>query len=80
MPHYFQFFQDFKKHEERFNIKSAVEKLKIPFLIIHGSKDNSVLPGEGENLFSWSKSGEIHLDFHKVELPHVDGSFHLKLK
>ena len=68
MPHYFQFFQDFKKHEERFNIKSAVEKLKIPFLIIHGSKDNSVLPGEGENLFSWSKAGEIQI---------IEGSDHV---
>ena len=68
MPHYFQFFQDFKKNEERFNIKSAVEKLKIPFLIIHGSKDNSVLPGEGENLFSWSKSGEIQI---------IEGSDHV---
>ena len=68
MPHYFQFFQDFKKHEERFNIKSAVEKLKIPFLIIHGSKDSSVLPAEGENLFSWSKSGEIQI---------IEGSDHV---
>ena len=68
MPHYFQFFQDFKKNEERFNIKSAVEKLKIPFLIIHGSKDNSVLLEEGENLFSWSKSGEIQI---------IEGSDHV---
>ena len=68
MPHYFQFFQDFKKHEERFNIKSAVEKLKIPFLIIHGSKDSSVLPAEGENLFLWSKSGEIQI---------IEGSDHV---
>ena len=68
MPHYFQFFQDFKKNEERFNIKSAVEKLKIPFLIIHGSKDSSVLPAEGENLFLWSKSGEIQI---------IEGSDHV---
>jgi pimeloyl-ACP methyl ester carboxylesterase len=68
MPHYFQFYQDFKKNEERFNIKSAVEKLKIPFLIIHGSKDTSVLPEEGENLFSWSKSGEIQI---------IEGSDHV---
>ena len=68
MPHYFQFYQDFKKNEERFNIKSAVEKLKIPFLIIHGSKDTSVLLKEGENLFSWSKAGEIQI---------IEGSDHV---
>jgi pimeloyl-ACP methyl ester carboxylesterase len=59
MPHFFQFFEDFKKNEARFNIKSAVEKLKVPYLIIHGSNDTSVLPIEGENLFSWNKQNKI---------------------
>ena len=59
LPHFFQFFEDFKKNEARFNIKSAVEKLKVPYLIIHGSNDTSVLPIEGENLFSWNKQNKI---------------------
>ena len=59
MPHFFQFFEDFKKNESRFNIKNAVENLEIPYLIIHGSNDTSVLPLEGENLFSWNKKNKI---------------------
>jgi dienelactone hydrolase len=42
MPHYFQFYEDFEKHEERFDIKSSVERLNIPFLIIHGKEDETV--------------------------------------
>jgi len=56
MPHFFQFYHDFKKNEERFNIKNAVKNLKIPFLVVHGDKDNSVLPFEGDDLHSWSKN------------------------
>ena len=59
MPHFFQFFEDFKKNESRFNVKNAVENLEIPYLIIHGSNDTSVLPLEGENLFSWNKKNKI---------------------
>ena len=50
MPHFYQFYLDFKKNEDRYNIKTAVDNLKIPFLIIHGDNDNSVLPIRGEQL------------------------------
>ena len=39
MPHYFQFFEDFIANENRLTIKRAVENLKIPHLIIHGTND-----------------------------------------
>jgi dienelactone hydrolase len=42
MPHYFQFFEDFERHEERFHILNAVSQLKIPYLIIHGHNDETV--------------------------------------
>lgn len=59
MPHFFQFYLDFKKNEERFNIKTAVKNLKIPFLIIHGDNDSSVLPCEGDDLHSWNKNSKF---------------------
>ena len=37
-------------------IKNAVKNLKIPFLVVHGDKDSSVLPFEGDDLHSWSKN------------------------
>jgi len=59
MPHFFQFYKDYKKNEDRLNVQSAVENLKIPYLVIHGTDDQSVLPFEGENLFSWNKKNKI---------------------
>ena len=61
MPHFFQFYEDFKKNEDRFNIKSAVEKLKIPYLIFHGQKDVGVLPDEGKKMKSWNSTNELKL-------------------
>ena len=59
MPHFFQFYLDFKKNEERFNIKTAVKNLKIPFLVIHGDNDKSVLQNEGRDLHSWNKNSKF---------------------
>ena len=59
MPHFFQFYKDFKENEKRLNVQSAVENLKIPYLVIHGTNDQSVLPFEGENLFSWNKKNKM---------------------
>ena len=59
MPHYFQFFKDFLKNESKFKIESAVGKLSIPYLVVHGEKDTSVLPKNGESLFSWNRKNEI---------------------
>lgn len=53
MPHYIQFYEDFIANEEKFNIESAVKKIDIPFLIIHGDKDTSVNIKEAENLHQW---------------------------
>ena len=59
MPHFFQFYKDFKKNEARLNVQSAVENLKIPYLVVHGTNDQSVLPFEGDNLFSWNKKNKM---------------------
>ena len=59
MPHFFQFYLDFKKNEKRFNIQSAVQNLKIPFLVIHGDNDKSVLQNEGRDLHSWNKNSKF---------------------
>jgi len=61
MPHFFQFYEDFKKNEGRLNIKSAVENLQIPYLIVHGQKDLGVLPAEGKKLMSWISTAQLKL-------------------
>ncbi len=63
MPHYFQFYTNFKENEARLTIKYAAQKLSIPHLIIQGEKDDVVLPVEALNLHSWNpKSSLVVID------------------
>ena len=61
MPHFYQFYEDFVKNKERFNVKKAAENLKIPQLIIHGDADTSVLIDEAENLHKWNPKSEYQI-------------------
>ncbi len=61
MPHFYQFYQDFQKNEQRLNIQKATINLKIPFLIIHGNKDTSVSIKEAENLHKWNPKSSFKI-------------------
>tara|TARA_R110002050_G_scaffold243115_2_gene379544 strand:- start:38506 stop:39348 length:843 start_codon:yes stop_codon:yes gene_type:complete len=68
MPHYYQFYENFIKNEERLTIKRAVTNLTIPHLIIHGNNDTSILIGEAENLHKWNPNSKLKL---------IEGSNHV---
>ncbi len=59
MPLYYQFYEDFKRNEQRFNIKRAVENLNIPYLIIHGTKDETIPFHEAQNQHQWGKTSTL---------------------
>jgi pimeloyl-ACP methyl ester carboxylesterase len=61
MPHFYQFYEDFTKNKERFNVKKATENLEIPYLIIHGDADTSVLIEEAESLHKWNSKSEYQI-------------------
>jgi pimeloyl-ACP methyl ester carboxylesterase len=61
MPHYYQFYEDFIRNKDRFDIKNAIENLNIPNLIIHGSNDTSVSIKEAENLHQWGKKSQFKI-------------------
>lgn len=61
MPHYFQFFEDFEKNENRFDIQYAAQHLEKPFLIIQGSDDDAVRDKEAFLLHEWCKTSELIL-------------------
>ena len=61
MPHFYQFYLDFKENETRLNIQKAVENLKIPQLIIHGDKDTSVPIDEGKKIHSWNAESQFEI-------------------
>ncbi|RCS26046.1 alpha/beta fold hydrolase [Polaribacter sp. WD7] len=61
MPHFYQFYLNFKENSERLNIQNAVENLTIPYLIIHGNKDDAVFVEEAENLKKWNPNAQLEI-------------------
>jgi len=61
MPHYYQFYKDFKENEDRLHIKSAEEQLNIPHLIIHGDNDTSISINEAKELHQWNPKSELEI-------------------
>ncbi|WP_111683294.1 alpha/beta hydrolase family protein [Winogradskyella tangerina] len=61
MPHYYQFYEDFKANEERLHIASAEKRLQLPHLIIHGDNDPSVKIDEGKALHQWNPNSQFRI-------------------
>jgi len=73
MPMYFQFYESCKANKDRIDIKKAVESIKIPQLIIHGSEDPTVKLSEAKNLKKWNPDSQLHII---KGADHVLGAFH----
>lgn len=61
MPHKIQFLNDYLENKEKLNIENAARSLKIPTLIIHGTKDESVDISAAENLNKWIVNSKLLL-------------------
>lgn len=61
LPHYFQFFEDYKNKEERLDVEKASKKIDIPTLIIHGSSDESVGMAHSKKLHEWIGNSELKI-------------------
>lgn len=59
MPHYYQFYEDFKANEDRLHIATALKKITIPTLIIHGNKDSSIAVQEAEEMHQWATHSQL---------------------
>ena len=59
MPHYFQFFEDFKNNEHRFDVERSMEMAKAHVLIIHGTNDESVNVKNAEHLHILNPNSEL---------------------
>ena len=70
---YYQFYENCQENKKRIDIKSAVEKLEIPQLIIHGSDDPTVKIVEAKNLKRWNEHAELSII---KGADHVFGGFH----
>lgn len=61
MPHFYQFYENFKANESRLNIQQAVRNLKIPLLIIHGDQDSSIDIKEAHQIHSWKPNSDLKI-------------------
>lgn len=61
MPHYYQFFEDFKNDEHRFDVERSMEMAKAHVLIIHGTNDESVSVKNAEHLHILNPNSELYL-------------------
>jgi len=59
MPHFYQFYENFKENEERLNIQKAVEKIAIPQLVIHGDKDSAIAIDEAHKIHFWNANSVL---------------------
>lgn len=59
MPLYLQFYETMQAHRERLNVLKAAKQLGIPFLIIHGTKDEAVDLKDAEELHRACKHSEL---------------------
>ncbi len=58
MPIYYQIYEDYMQHTERFSIENAVKQIKKPFIAIHGNLDETV-PFQNLQLFkTWNNHVE----------------------
>src|SRR5690606_22306889 len=53
MPHYFQFYEDYKANEDRFSVQYSAQHLEKPMLIIQGTDDAAVKDKEAYLLHEW---------------------------
>lgn len=61
LPHYIQFYEDFKANEHRFTIKRAVQDLTKPHLILQGTDDETVTTKEAEALHFWNPESTLKI-------------------
>lgn len=71
LPLYYQLHQDFEKNYAELDIMAAAGKLKIPFLICHGTEDTSV-PLSAAKELQEASGGELFI----LETDHVFGRKH----
>ncbi|MDR9401093.1 MAG: alpha/beta fold hydrolase [Psychroflexus sp.] len=61
MPHFYQFYEDFLQHQDRLNIKNAIQNIDQPLLLIHGSEDPTVKVDEAYQLKEWQPEAELEI-------------------
>lgn len=60
MPLGYQLYEDYQNNKERLSIESAIGRLAIPVLLIHGTEDTSVPIDRAHRLKEWQPAAELY--------------------
>jgi len=72
LPMYYQLYEDYRLNEEKLNIESAIKKITVPVMLIHGSLDTSVPVEKAHDLKKWQPAATLFI----LETDHVFGRKH----
>jgi pimeloyl-ACP methyl ester carboxylesterase len=61
MPLYFQLYENYIDNEARLSVKSTLEKLEKPYLILHGGADPAVPAEAAEYLIKHAQNAKLHI-------------------
>ena len=61
MPMYYQIYEDFEEHRDRYSLEKAAKNLDKPHLIVHGTEDPAVSVDEARHLASWNPDARLEL-------------------
>lgn len=61
MPMKYQIVEDLEKNQDRLNISRAVSNLKRPVLVVHGTDDETVNPGDAEKIHELARESALLL-------------------
>jgi len=61
MPLHWQLHEDYFKNEDRFNIMDAAARVKVPFLLVHGTDDDAVPDDGSQRLLNANPHAELLL-------------------
>lgn len=73
MPLYFQIYENYVANKERLNIPKAAVNISVPWLIVHGTNDTSVLYSYAKQLHKWNTKSEL---FSIEDADHTFGGKH----
>jgi pimeloyl-ACP methyl ester carboxylesterase len=61
MPMYLSYWEDFQKNGDRLDVLKAAARIQVPWLILHGSRDETVPLSDAENLHKANPASKLTL-------------------
>ena len=61
MPVYYQLYEEYQQHSRQLDVERAAREIDIPWLICHGSEDESVFVKDAYSLKEWQPGADVFI-------------------